>query len=232
MTTPPQTTLSGFKSKIHKSQDDFPDPNSGKPPLDDVTEYVFRLVEMPRTKTKVVEKKDSDGTVRKVDTIKATCVFEEEVTKNEVITSFRVDSLNFSEDESYESGIIKFFKKIKTPLVEGETPDWDKYFIVGMRIRGRVVVKKTTDKDDNPVFKYYLDVPTCRPILQSDKHPDSVAPDTSAATLKNALFLTLGSTTYAEAEEKLKAANAPKDVVLALFQANLDGKLKYPIGAQ
>lgn len=233
-----QRTLSGYKSRVHE-QEDFENPNQGKPLLDDVTEYVLRLYEMPRLFPKVVDKKLPDGSIKKVTTEKAICVFEEEQTKNQVTTTFRVDSLNFSKDESYESAVIKFFKKIKTPLVEGECPVWENYFVVGMRIRGRVVVKPDVDKDNLPVVKYFLDVPTCRPILQSDMHPEASAtlntpktdakPVYSPSDLANALLLAKGAKTNSEAMDKLKAADATKDIVMALFNADLDGRVTYPI---
>ena len=237
--TEEQRTLSGYKSQVHE-QGEFENPNEGKQPLDDSEEYIFRLISFPKVRTfpQLKEKKDGTRITIKVD--KAICEFEEEKTKNLVNAFFRVDSLNFSEDESFESGVVRFFKKIKNPLVEGISPDWEKYFLVGMRFRCRVAIGKE-DKDGKkvPNGKYFLDVPTCRPILQTDMHPEASAtlnaPKTDAkpvcdqSDLANALLLAKGAKDNKEAMEKLKVANAPKDIVMALFNAELDGKVTYPI---
>ena len=230
--TDEQRSLAGYKSKVHE-QGDFENPNEGKPPLDDTTEYVFQLVSFPRVKefSQIKEKKDGSRVTVKVD--KAICDFEEKNTKNIVTAFFRVDSLNFSDDESFESGIVRFFKKIKHPLVEGVEPDWTQYFVVGMRFRGRVVVGKDDKKVPNG--RYFLDVPTCRPLLPSDKagedfaHESPQKPDASSATLANALLLCKGATDFQSAMAMLKDAGASKEVVMALFNANLDNKVTFPI---
>ena len=220
MTDTPQRSLSGYKSQVHE-QGEYDNPNEGKPVLNDSDEYVFRLTAFPHVKSfdQIKEKKDGTRTTVKVD--KAICIFEEEQTKNIVTAFFRVDSLNFSEDEAFESAVVRFFKKIKIPLVEGVSPEWDKYFVVGMRFRGRVAIGKDADKKPNA--KYFLDIPTCRPL------GSAVAPDTNAATLANALFVAKGSKDFGEAEDKIKAAGSDKNLLMALFQAHLDGKLTYPI---
>ena len=223
MTDTPQRSLSGYKSQVHE-QGEYDNPNEGKPVLNDSDEYVFRLTAFPNVKSfdQIKEKKDGTRTTVKVD--KAICIFEEEQTKNIVTAFFRVDSLNFSEDEAFESAVVRFFKKIKIPLVEGVSPDWDKYFITGMRFRGRVAIGKDAEKKPNA--KYFLDIPTCRPL------GSAVAPDNgaaSAATLSNAKFIAKGAKDYKEAEEKLRSASAPKELLMAIFQAELDGKMTYPI---
>ena len=225
MTGEPQRTLSGYKSQVHEGTD-FENPNEGKTPLNDVDEYIFRLVSFPRVQTfsQLKEKKDGTRVTIKVD--KAICEFEEQTTKNVVLAFFRVDSLNFSEDESFESGIVRFFKKIKHPLVENTSPDWDEYFVVGMRFRGRVVIGKGEDKKPNG--KYFLDVPTVRPLLPQDKGDAPVSHD-AAATLANALLLAKGAKTHHEAMDKLQTAGASKELVMAMFQANLDGKITFPL---
>jgi len=104
-----------------------------------------------------------------------------------------------------------------------------------MRFRGRVVVGR--DEKKLPNGKYFLDVPTCRPLLPSDKHPDAVASaqenatktPTSDATLANALLLAKGSKDFNSAMDALKAQGANKEVAMALFNANLDGKITFPI---
>jgi len=231
-----QRSLAGYKSKVHE-QGDFENPNEGKTPLDDITEYVLRLVEFPRVKefSQIKEKKDGTRVTIKVD--KAICDFVEEKSGNIVTAFFRVDSLNFSEDEAFESGIVRFFKKIKAPLPEAGDIDWTNHFIPNMRFRGRVVVGK--DEKKQPNQRYYLDVPTCRPLPPSDKHPDAVAAmqqqPTATTTaipnpnLANALLLAKGAKTHQEAMDALSKAQASKEVVMALFQANLDGLLKFPI---
>jgi hypothetical protein len=242
--TEKQRTISGYKSQIHE-QEDFEDVNAGKPFLDDVTEYVLQLTESPRVIASKVTKKKKDGSEIKVDAEKAVCEFEEKNTKNKVVAFFRVDSLNFAQtqdEEQFESGVIRFFKKLKHPLVEGVAPDWDNYFIPGMRFRGRVVPKRKVDKANNVVMIYYLDIPTVRPLLPSDKAGEDFAreapmqqPAPAIPTaipnpnLANALLLAHGAKTHQEAMDMLSKAQASKEVAMALFQANLDGLLKFPI---
>ena len=101
MTEQPQRSLAGYKSQVHE-QGEYDNPNEGKPVLNDSDEYVFRLTAFPNVKSfdQIKEKKDGSRTTVKVD--KAICVFEEEQTQNIVTAFFRVDSLNFSEDEAFE----------------------------------------------------------------------------------------------------------------------------------
>lgn len=234
-----QRSLAGYKSQVHE-QGEYDNPNEGKPVLDDSEEYVLKLIAFPNVRTFDQIKENKDGSRKTIKVDKAICEFEETKTKNIVTAFFRVDSLNFSDEESFESGVVRFFKKIKNPLPENVSPDWTKYFLVGMRFRGRVAIGKGQDKKPNA--RYYLDVPTCRPLLQSDtagedfEHAgkdaatqtakEALAP---AATLTNALLLAKGAKTYQEAMDKLQSASAPKDLVMALFQAHLDGKLTFPI---
>jgi len=230
-----QRSLAGYKSKVHE-QGDFENPNEGKPILDDAEEYVLRLTKFPNVKTfdQVKDKKDGTRVTAKVD--KTICEFEERDTKNIITAFFRVDSLNFSEDELYESAVVRFFKKIKNPLPENVAPDWTQYFVVGMRFRARVVIGKGQDKKPNG--NYYLDVPTCRPLLASDKAREDFEPSNTqptkasqepAATLSTALLLAHNAKDFKEAMSMLEKAQASKDVVMALFQANLDGKITFPI---
>jgi len=230
-----QRSLVGYKSKVH-TQEEFQNPNIGKTTLDDVTEYVFRLKEIPRLQKKEVTKKRDGKPDVKVMTDRAIVVFVEEKTLNEVITFFRVDSLNFDPEGTYESGIITFFKKIKAPLPEGQdVDDWSIHFIPGMRIRGRVVVKANTNPDTKEeTYTYFLDVPTCRPILQSDKNPEATQSTIenaakSNATLANALFLAKGATSYSDAEDRLRKACADPPTLMALFNAHSEDKITYPI---
>ena len=226
MTGEPQKSLAGYKSKVHEAGE-FENPNEGKTPLNDSDEYVLRLTEFPHVKTfpQIKEKKDGSRVTIQVD--KAICVFEDEASHNIVTAFFRVDSLNFSEDEAFESGIVRFFKKIKAPLPEAGDIEWGNHFLVGMRFRGRVVVGKDDKKAPNG--KYFLDVPTCRPILPSDKNDGTATTPKPDASLANALLLAKGAKTHQEAMDKLQSAGAPKEIVMALFQANLDGKVTFPI---
>ncbi len=228
MTGETQRTLTGYKSNV-REPGEFENPNEKKPLLDDSMEYVFHLKEMPTVRQFKELKDNKDGTRSTITKDKAICEFIEESTGNVVNAFFRVDSLNFSDDESFESAVIRFFRKIKKPLPEFAEPIWNEHFITGMRFRGRVQLG--LDKDKNPTRKYYLDVPTCRPILESDKHPEAVAAskENDAATLANALFLAKGAKDHNEAMDMLKKANVSKDIAMAFFQADLDGILKYPI---
>ncbi len=236
--TEEQRTLVGYKSKVHE-QGDFENPNEGKPLLNDTDEYVLQLVRFPHVKefSQVKERKDGSRITVKVD--KAICDFVEEQTKNIVTAFFRVDSLNFSEDESFESAVVRFFKKIKAPIPENAEPEWDRHFIVGMRFRGRVAIGKDDKKVPNG--KYFLDVPTCRPLLASDKHPDAVASakENAAQTptavgspsvlLANAKLVVHGAANMTDALQRLADAKVTDEVIAAFVQANAKGQITYPI---
>ena len=217
-----QRTLSGYKSKVHE-QGEFENLNEGKPTLTEFDEYTLRLTAFPKVKSfQQMKKINGKETVINVD--KAICIFEEEVTHNEVISLMRVDSLNFSEEDAYESAIIRFFRKIQHPLREGVEPNWDEYFVVGMRFRSRVVVGK--DGDKKPNNKYYLDVPTCRPLGASQTVAPAQKPD---ATLTNALLLAKGATSGTDAYFKLVEAKCPPDMIALFVQADKLGQVNYPI---
>lgn len=226
--TDEQRSLSGYKSTVHE-QGEFENPNDGKPLLNENDEYIIRLKSFPRVKAfqQVKEKKDGSRTTISVD--KAICEFEDVASGNTITAFFRIDSLNFSEDESYQSAIIRFFKKIGNPLTEGISPDWDKMFVVGMRFRGRVVVGRGADKQ--PDGRYYLDIPTCRKLLPSDTAGESFGAQIQDAPnlLANALLLAKGAKDIHVAMDMLQKAGTTKEVVMALFRADLDGKVTYPI---
>jgi hypothetical protein len=227
MTGEPQKSLAGYKSKVHE-QGEFDNPNDGKPLLNDSEEYVMRLTEFPHVKTfPQIKENKKTGERKTIQVDKAICVFEDEVTHNIVTAFFRVDSLNFSEDEAFESGIVRFFKKIKAPLPENGDIEWGNHFIVGMRFRGRVAVG--VDDKKVPNGKYFLDVPTCRPILPSDKNDGTATASKPDASLANALLLCKGASDFNTAMSLLQSAQASKEVTMALFQANLDGKVTFPI---
>jgi hypothetical protein len=222
-----QRTLAGYKSKINEGTD-FENPNEGKPLLNEDDEYILRLTRFPHVITRPQEKKRKDGTVYTIQTEKAVCEFEDTTTKNIITAFFRVDSINFSEDESFDSGIVRFFRKIGHPLVDGQEPRWEDYFVVGMRFRARVIVDRERDITKKPTGKYYLDVPTCRKLMASDM-TEQPEPSKSDGTLLNALLLAKGAKDHNEAMDKLNAAGASKELAMALFNANLDGLVKYPI---
>jgi hypothetical protein len=230
MTPPaePQRTLAGYKSKVHE-QGEFDNPNDGKPALTEFDEYVLRLTAFPKVKTFQQIKQKKDGTQVAINVDKAICEFEDHNTRNIVTAMFRVDSLNFADDEAYESAILKFFRKMGHPIAEGIEPIWEELFVVGMRFRSRVVVGKGEDKKPNG--RYYLDVPTVRPLLAADKDASAQPPKPSDAqnALANALFLAKGAKTHNEAMDMLTAAKAPKEVVMAMFTAHMDDKIKYPL---
>ena len=224
MSDEPQRSLSGYKSKVHE-QSDFENPNEGKPPLTEFDEYTLRLTAFPKVKT-FQQLKKINGVERAINVDKAIIIFEEETTKNEVISLMRVDSLNFSEDDAFESAIIRFFRKIQHPLREGVEPNWDDYFVVGMRFRARVAIGK--DNDKKPNGKYYLDVPTCRPLTASTTPTASIAqkPD---GLLANALLLAKGATNSMEAYFKLAEAKIDPAIIQQFVAADKQGIVKYPI---
>ena len=223
-----QRSLSGYKSKVSDGAD-FPNPNEGKPPLNEDDEYILRLTKFPHVKMFKQPKTRKDGSTFVEDVEKAVCEFQEETTGNIILAFFRVDKIHFSEDDSFQSGVIRFFKKIGHPLIEGVAPVWEDYFVVGMRFRSRVVVGLT---DKKPNGNYYLDIPTCRKLQAGSEGP--TAPQgtpvpSGDGLLANARFIAKGAKDWPEAAQKLKEANAPKEVVLALFQANFDGAVTFPI---
>lgn len=233
MTAPsePPRTLAGYKSKVH-DQEEFENPNEGKPLLTEFDEYVLRLITFPKDihiKTFQQVKQKKDGTQIAINVDKAICEFEDSVTHNIVTAMFRVDSLNFADDEAYESAILKFFRKIGHPVPGGIEPVWEELFVVGMRFRSRVVVGRGEDKKPNG--RYYLDVPTVRPLLASDKDASVQPPKPSDAqnALTNALYLAKGAKTSKDALGMLSDAKADKEVVMAFMHADLDEKIKYPL---
>lgn len=232
--TDEQQTLAGYKGKVQEPGE-FANPNEGKPVLNDNDEYVLKLATFPRVIDQKQPKEKRDGTKYMEDVQKAVCEFEEPITKNIVTAFFRVDKLNFAEEDAYRSGIIRFFQKIGNPLPEHVYPDWTQFFIVGMRFRSRIVVgiDKAPSGVKTPNGRYYLDVPTCRKLLASDTAGESFAattqPQTSTGSLSNALLLAKGSKDRTEALDKLTKAMAPKELTLAFFNADLTGEIKYPI---
>ena len=219
-----QRSLSGYKSKVHE-QGEFENPNEGKPPLTEFDEYVLRLTAFPKVKT-LPQIKKINGKDTTINVDKAICVFEEETTKNEVISLMRVDSLNFSEDDAFESAIIRFFRKIQHPLREGVEPNWDEYFVVGMRFRARIAMGKDQNKKPVP-GKYYLDVPTCRPLgITMSQTPTETVPN--EALLANAMLIVHGCANAMDATQRLFDAQCKPDVVQAFLAANKSGAVKYP----
>jgi hypothetical protein len=218
-------SLSGYKSKVHE-QSDFDNPNEGKPMLTEFDEYVLRLTAFPKVKT-FQQMKKINGVEKPINVDKAIIIFEEESTKNQVMSLMRVDSLNFSEDDAFESAIIRFFRKIQHPLKEGIEPNWDEYFVVGMRFRARVVVGK--DGDKKPNGKYYLDVPTCRP-LGAITTPDTTPTQTpdNSVLLANAMLIVHGCQNAMDATQRLFDAQCKPDIVQVFLAANKAGTIKYP----
>jgi len=226
--------LENYKGEVVERKN-FEDQNKGKPILNSDDEYVFTLLKFPRGIQKREEKVNANKSVTIVNKTMAVCEFEERSSKNVVVTLFRIDKLNYGDDEKYRSGVVKFFQKLGTPLPENKYPNWKEHFIPGMRFRGRVVVKTETDKDNNTIMKYYLDVPTVRKLPAGDKAGEDFAheapqkPDASTANLANALLLAKGAVDFNSAMAMLKDAGSSKEVVMALFQANLDNKVTFPI---
>jgi hypothetical protein len=230
-----QRTLSGYKSNVHE-QGEYENPNEGKPALSDTEEYVLRLNKPPKV-IQQTKTKEKDGIKKNIKVDTAVCEFIEKDTKNIVVAFFRVDSLNFSTEDAYESGVIRFFKKIKNPLVEGVAPDWDNYFIPGIRFRSRVVVKLGPDK--LPTGVYYLDVPTCRPLLPSDKAGEDFEkppqttmppkPSPEASELANAKLIAHGCANRTDALQRLADAKIDGSIIAAFVRASNAGEITYPI---
>lgn len=213
--------ITNFKSKVGTGVDN---PNEGKPLLNEQDEYVLSLVKIPHVKpfNEIVDGKD--GSKKTVAKQKAICEFREEKTGNIVVAFWRVDYLNFTDDEKFESGIIRFFRKIGNPITPepDETIAWGKYFLQGMRFRSRVVVGKDTDKKPNG--KYYIDVPTCRRILESDMHPEAVA-----ASIESIALLIKGATDERDATLRLYDAKQSAEVIQRFLVAVKSGVITFPV---
>jgi hypothetical protein len=238
-----QIPLSGYKSKIVEQQN-FDTINVGKPLLNEDDEYVFRLTKVPHViKTQVVREKDGIKTTENAE--KAVCDFEETSTKNIVTSFLRIDKLNFSEDDSYRSAVIRFFHKIGSPLTENKEPNWEDKFVVGMRFRGRVKVKQGEDKDRKVVIRYYLDIPTVRKLLPTDfegaapavspsgsmafaQPPVEHSPDADRKRLLNAQIIVKGCATSSDAMMRLLDAKVGNDIIAAFVQADKNGLITYP----
>jgi hypothetical protein len=228
-----QQTIAGYKGKVQEPGE-FKNPNEGKPPLNEDDEYVLQLIALPRVVHQKQEKEKKDGTKHFEDVDMAFCDFEEKTTKNIVSARFRIDKLNYSDEDKYRSGVLNFFHKIGHDIPEHTYPDWTQYFIVGMRFRSRI--KIGYDKTPTGVKvvngRFWLDGPTCRKLLASDtagedfQTPAQLKPD---ASLANALLLAKGAKDGHEALNKLKQANATKELTMAFFNADLEGKVTYPI---
>jgi hypothetical protein len=231
--TEEQQSIAGYKGKVQEPGE-FKNPNEGKPPLNEDDEYIMQLVALPRVVHQKKEKERKDGTKYLEDADMAYCDFEEKATKNIVTARFRIDKLNFADDDKYRSGVINFFHKIGHDIPEHTYPDWTQFFVVGMRFRSRIKigVDKSPTGAKVPNGRFWLDGPTCRKLLPSDtagedfQTPAQLKPD---GALQNALFIAKGAKDSQEALGKLKTAEASKEVTMAFFNADLEGKIKYPI---
>lgn len=231
-----QVDISNYQSEIVERKS-FDDQNKGKPPLNQDDEYVFRLVKFPHGYMKKDEKKNADGSITSVNKTMAICEFEEAQTKNIVTTQFRIDKLNFGDDEKFKSGVVKFFQKLGMPLTENKAPNWKDVFVPGMRFRGRVVVKVTKDKDNNDVTKYYLEVATVRKLLPSDKAredfgvtaPDAPQTDANAVSLAKAKQIVVGCADKDSAYQRLLDAKVQAEILQAFLAADKAGHIAYPI---
>lgn len=219
-----QIDLSNYKSEVVERKS-FDDQNKGKPPLNQDDEYVFRLVKFPHAFPRKDEKTNADKSVTIINKVMILCEFEEAQTKNIVTTQFRIDKLNFGDDEKFKSGVVKFFQKLGMPLTENKAPNWKDVFVPGMRFRGRVVVKVTKDKDNNDVTKYYLEVATVRKLLPSDKAredfgltaPDAPQSDASAVSLAKAKQIVVGCADKDSAYQRLLDAKVQAEILQAFL---------------
>lgn len=229
-----QRPLSGYKSKVHEGGE-YENPNIGKPVLSEYDEYVLKLTRMPVVKSFQAIKDKKDGTKVTTTVDKAICEFSEEQTGNVVNAFFRVDSLNFSDDDAFSSGVVRFFKKIGTPLPEPKNDApfdrWGEFFIVGMRFRGRVVPGKGQDQQTNP--RYYLDVPTCRPLSIAEKHQETVsqapAQRDESAIIANIKFIIKNCKTKDDAMIELMSAKVPTETMQVFLAAVKDGRISFPV---
>ena len=102
------------------------------------------------------------------------------------------------------------------PLKLGE------YMQLGMKIR--VMVQARIDKKTGLPNGYYDFIPASIKPAMDQREIVFASP-----ALANALLLAKGAKNHQEAMNLLTQAKAPKECVLALFQAHLDGKVDYPI---
>jgi hypothetical protein len=104
-----------------------------------------------------------------------------------------------------------------------------------MRFRARVVIGKGADKKPNG--NYYLDVPTCRPILPSDKAradfgtTSSDAPKTNAnaVSLAKTLIVAVGCVDSISAYQRLLDAKVQPEAIQEFLAADKRGDITYPI---
>jgi len=237
-----QKSLDGYKSEVQEKTN-FDNVNKGKPLLNSDDEYIFRLTKFPHVISVLQFKDLKDGTKTQVKVDKAVCEFSEQNSGNVVTAFFRIDKLNFSDEEAYRSAIIKFFHKIGQPLSEYKSPNWTEKFVVGMRFRARVVVKSGMDKDGFASVKYYLDVPTVRKLLATDfpntsqPAPESPQQPANAPTMQdqydyNQIMLILkgsGINEVSAAMMRLMESKAAPAIIQAFLQMDKEGKIKYPL---
>jgi len=104
-----------------------------------------------------------------------------------------------------------------------------------MRFRARVVIGKGQDKKPNG--NYHIDVPTCRPLLASDKAREdfgtttSDAPQTAASmdSVAQAKIIIVGCADSTTAYQRLLEAKAQPDIIQAFVAADKRGEIAYPV---
>lgn len=132
--------------------------------------------------------------------------------------------VNVNEFYSEKSNMMKFLMAASgKPFVAGVTVKIGDYLGEHHRIKARV--KARINKETGEPNGYYDFVPeSIKPAV--DPQLASSKPD---ASLANALLLAKGASDFNTAMSLLKSARASKEVTMALFQANLDGKVTFPI---
>lgn len=118
--------------------------NKDKPKLNPQDEYVFKLIAR-EVNEKAKGFKKSDAQEAPIVT-KVFLTWEEQETKNLIVTSHRIDTISFgNSDGSMKSGVVQFLEDIGQPIKKpgpGEQIHWGTKFLIGMRIRARAELRK------------------------------------------------------------------------------------------
>lgn len=150
--------LDRYKSKVVQGTENDLE-NKDLPFLDAETEYTFRL-DKRHLKCNVAGFKPG-SIIDKLFTL-----WLEEKTGNLLMQGFRIDVVSHNADDpTYQSPVVTFFQKIGLPLDPAKTPNWGNLFIVGMRIKARVL--PVLDKDGKPTGVYRLDLASVRRFMEA-----------------------------------------------------------------
>jgi hypothetical protein len=181
------------------------------PPMDLNKEHVFELLEV----------RVEEGVTTKFGVkTKVKMVWKESGKE----TEFHRIWISFNESYSEKSNLVAFLTKVSpNPPAMGKDIKLGDHLAIGMRIRA--MVKARIDPATGQPNGFYDFVSA------SIKRFNAIdtQPQTSTASLLNARLLTKRAKDRTEALDMLAKANAPKEVVLAFFNADLTNEIVYPV---